>query len=125
MKKFLALVLAAIMLLSVASFAAAEDVISVTIPHYKTGENVGAIFFLPQVARFNALYEGKYHIEIEELTQDMYADKIQQLGQQNKLPVLVEGGNTEWIKNVVIPNNLFTDMAPFLADHPEVADLLI
>ena len=125
MKKILSLVLAAMMLLSMASFAAADGVVSVTIPHYKTGENVGAIFFLPQVERFNKLYEGKYHIQIEELTQDMYADKIQQLGQQNKLPVLVEGGNTEWIKNVVIPNNLFTDLAPFLAEHKEVADLLI
>ena len=125
MKKVLALVLAAMMLLGMMPFALADGVVSVTIPHYKTGENVGAIFFLPQVERFNALYEGKYHIEIEELTQDMYADKIQQLGQQRKLPVLVEGGNTEWIKNVVIPNNLFTDLAPFLAEHKEVADLLI
>ena len=89
MKKVLALVLAAMMLLGMMPFALADGVVSVTIPHYKTGENVGAIFFLPQVERFNALYEGKYHIEIEELTQDMYADKIQQLGQQNKLPVLI------------------------------------
>lgn len=125
MKKFLALLLAAAMLLGVTSFASADGVISVTIPHYKSGENVGAIFFLPQVERFNAKYEGKYHIEIEELTQDMYADKIKQLGQQNKLPVLIEGGETEWIKNVVIPNHMFLDMTGFLAEHPEVDALLI
>lgn len=125
MKKLLAILLTAVMLMSMASFAAADDVISVTIPHYKTGENVGAVFFLPQVERFNKLYEGKYHIEIEELTQDMYADKIKQLGQQNKLPALIEGGETEWIKNVVMPNHLFLDLSGFVAENPDMGALLI
>jgi len=125
MKKLLALVLSAMMLLSIASFAMADGAITITVPHYKTGENVGAIFFLPQVERFNTLYEGKYHIEIEELTQDMYAEKIKQLGQQNKLPALIEGGETEWIKNVVMPNHLFLDLSSFVAEHPEISDLLI
>ena len=31
--------------------------ISITIPSYKTGENVGAVFFEPQVERFNEKYE--------------------------------------------------------------------
>ncbi|MBQ9195998.1 MAG: extracellular solute-binding protein [Clostridia bacterium] len=125
MKKLLALALAAMMLLGMMSFAHADGVISITVPHYKTGENVGAIFFLPQVERFNTLYEGKYHIEIEELTQDMYAEKIKQLGQQNKLPALIEGGETEWIKNVVMPNHLFLDLTSFVDENPDLAALLI
>lgn len=123
--RILSLVLAAMMLCGmVGTVASAEGVVELTIPHYKTGENVGAVFFLPQVERFNKLYEGKYHITIEELTQDLYAEKMKQLGQQNALPALVEGGETEWIQNVVIPNGLYTDLSGFLADHPDVAALL-
>ncbi len=125
MKKILALVLTAAMLLGMTAFALADGPVTITVPHYKTGENVGAIFFLPQVERFNKLYEGKYHIEIEELTQDMYADKIKQLGQQNKLPALIEGGETEWIKNVVMPNHLYLDLTGFVAENPELDALII
>ena len=123
--RILSLVLAAMMLCGmVGTVASAEGVVELTIPHYKAGENVGAVFFLPQVERFNKLYEGKYHITIEELTGDLYAEKMKQLGQQNALPALVEGGETEWIQNVVIPNGLYTDLSGFLADHPDVAALL-
>ena len=123
--RILSLVLAAMMLCGmVGTVASAEGVVELTIPHYKIGENVGAVFFLPQVERFNKLYEGKYHITIEELTQDLYAEKMKQLGQQNALPALVEGGETEWIQNVVIPNGLYTDMSAFLADHADVAAML-
>ena len=125
MKKILALALAAMMLLGMMSFAHADGVISITVPHYKTGENVGAVFFLPQVERFNTQYEGKYHIDIEELTQDMYADKIKQLGQQNKLPALIEGGETEWLKNVVIPNHMYADLSDILENNPELRASLI
>jgi raffinose/stachyose/melibiose transport system substrate-binding protein len=103
-----------------AAVPALADVIEVTIPHYKSGQNVGAIFFLPQVERFNAKYEGKYKIIIEELTQDLYNDKMQQLGIQGKLPALIEGGTLEWLEDVVIPNKLYRDLTPFLAANPEV-----
>lgn len=57
-------------------------VIEVTVPTYKTGENAGAAYFEPMIERFNAKYEGKYHITIEEVTQDVYPEKLKQLGQQ-------------------------------------------
>ena len=47
--------------LSLTAFAG-ETVI--TIPHFKSGENVGAIFFLPQVERFNEKYAGQYKVVI-------------------------------------------------------------
>jgi len=125
MKKFTriaAFVLVALMMVSVAAVAAAEIV--VTLPHYKTGENVGAKFFEPQVARFNEKYDGQYEIVIEEITQEMYADKMKQLGQQRKLPFLVEGGDMDWIKDVVVPNGMFYDLTEFLGEHPEVASLI-
>ena len=127
MKKFLksvSLFLALALLLTCVSFAAADGVVEVTFPTYKTGENVGAIFFEPLVERFNAAYEGKYHITLEELTQDMYTDKIKQLGAANALPFLVEGGDTEWIKQVVIPNDLFVDLSGLIADN-NLMDILI
>lgn len=125
MKKFTriaAFLLVALMMVSVAAIAAAEIV--VTLPHYKTGENVGAKFFEPQVARFNEKYDGQYEIVIEEITQEMYADKMKQLGQQRKLPFLVEGGDMDWIKNVVVPNGMFYDLTEFLGEHPEVDSLI-
>lgn len=99
-------------------------VIEVTIPHYKTGENVGAKFFLPQVERFNEKYQGKYHLSIEEITQDVYPEKIKQLGQQGKLPALIEGGETMWMEQVVIPNNMFYDLKDFADSHPNIKNVI-
>ena len=127
MKKFLksiSLVLMLSLLLSCVSLASADGVIEVTLPTYKTGENVGAVFFEPLVERFNAAYEGKYHITLEELTQDMYTDKIKQLGAANALPFLIEGGDSEWIKQVVIPNDMFVDLSGLIAEN-NLEDILI
>ena len=125
MKKLLALLLTLALLLSLAGTALGADVVELKIPHYKSGENVGAIFFLPQVERFNQLYEGKYKIIIEELTQDMYAEKMKQLGQQGNLPAFIEGGEMEWIERSVIPNNQFFDWAPYLEANPEFKAILL
>ena len=129
MKKFLkvvSLVMALAMLLTMVNLTAFADdgVIEVTLPTYKTGENSGAAFFEPLVERFNAAYEGKYHITLEELTQDMYTDKIKQLGAANALPFLIEGGDSEWINQVVIPNDMFVDMKSFI-DENNLMDILI
>lgn len=122
--KMVSLVLALMMVLSCVSFASADGVIEVTLPTYKTGENVGAVFFEPLVERFNTAYEGKYHITLEELTQDMYTDKIKQLGMANALPFLIEGGETEWIKQVVIPGDMFVDLSSFIAEN-NLMDILV
>jgi raffinose/stachyose/melibiose transport system substrate-binding protein len=107
------------------STATSGGVIQVSIPSYKTGQNVGALFFLPQVERFNAKYAGKYKLVIEEIVQDMYAEKMQQLSQQNKLPALVEGGNQAWIEQYIIPGNRFVDLKPWLDSKPELKARLI
>ena len=131
-KKILASVLAGLMLLatagcnnngggstasgSTASGGSSEGVIEVSIPSYKTGENVGAVFFEPQVERFNEKYEGQYKINLETVPQDGFGDRLKQLAQQNKLPVLVQGGDLDWILNVVIPNGLAWDMTNWLEE---------
>lgn len=100
------------------------EVIEVTIPHYKTGENVGAAYFLPMIERFNQKYEGKYKVTIEEITQDVYPEKLKQLGQQGKLPIFIEGGDTQWIENVVVPNEMFYDLTDFVETHPDIKKLI-
>ena len=131
-KKILASVLAGLMLLatagcnnngggstasgSTASGGSSEGVVEVSIPSYKTGENVGAVFFEPQVERFNEKYEGQYKINLETVPQDGFGDRLKQLAQQNKLPVLVQGGDLDWIRNVVIPNGLAWDMTDWLEE---------
>ena len=131
-KKILASVLAGLMLLatagcnnngggstasgSTASGGSSKGVIEVSIPSYKTGENVGAVFFEPQVERFNEKYEGQYKINLETVPQDGFGDRLKQLAQQNKLPVLVQGGDLDWILNVVIPHGLAWDMTDWLEE---------
>jgi raffinose/stachyose/melibiose transport system substrate-binding protein len=110
---------------SAAPTAAPQQLVEITIPHYKTGQNVGAKFFLPQVERFNKANEGKYKVVIEELTQDLYAEKIKQLGLQSKLPPLIEGGDKDWIEQAAIPGGLFLDLAPWLETKPELKKALL
>lgn len=107
------------------SAAASSGVVEVTIPSYKTGENVGAVFFVPQVERFNEKYEGQYKINLETVPQDGFNDRLKQLAQQNKLPVLVEGGDPDWIKNVVIPNGIAYDLTDWIDSTSSVKDVLI
>ncbi|ONI45581.1 hypothetical protein AN640_04395 [Candidatus Epulonipiscium fishelsonii] len=97
----------------------------ITIPHYKIGQNVGAKFFLPQVERFNTLYAEKYKINIEELPQDGYNDKIKQLAQQNKLPALVEAGDLDWINSYIIPNKKYYDLSEFISSNEYLSDVVI
>lgn len=102
------------------------QVIEITMPTYMAGENVGAVFFLPQIERFNKAYEGKYKITVEEVPQASYADKIKQLALQNQLPVLVHapasgGIDTQWFNQVVVANDMAYDLTQFAEDHPEVA----
>lgn len=100
---------------STASADTNSGVVEVTIPSYKTGENAGAAFFVPQVERFNEKYAGKYKINLESVPQDsIFNDRLKQLAQQNKLPVLVEGGDPDWVKNVVIPNGLAYDLTDWI-----------
>lgn len=108
----------------------AGKVVDVTIPSYMTGENVGAVFFLPQVERFNKKYEGKYHLGIEACPQASYADKIKQLAQQKKLPVLIHQGGSgttdvEWFKKVAIKNNMSYDLSSWIKSNEAVKSILI
>lgn len=102
-----------------------KEPVEIKIPHYKCGQNVGGKFFLPQVERFNKKYEGVYKIVIEELPQDGYLDKIKQLGQQNKLPPLIEGADKDWFEKVIIANQKYYDMTEWLNGKADLKARLI
>ncbi len=96
-------------------------VIEVNFPTFLAGENVGAVFFLPQVERFNKKYEGKYKINIEEVPQAAYEEKIKQLAQQDKLPVILHAmTDTQWFKQVALANNMAYDLTGFADKHADV-----
>lgn len=129
-KRSVALTMAAAMTLGLVvsngTLAKADDVVEIKFPTYLAGENVGAKFFLPEVERFNEKYEGKYKITVEEVPQASYADKIKQLAQQNKLPVLVHapgsgGIDTQWFKQVILANDMAYDLSNFAKENPDVA----
>lgn len=106
--------------------SSAKKVIEVSLPTFLAGENVGAVFFLPQIERFNAKYEGVYKISIEEVPQAAYAEKIKQLAQQKKLPVLVHapgsgGIDTQWFNQVAVANGMAKDLTEFAGKNPDVA----
>lgn len=130
MKKISALLL--IVALSTAALLAegqqetvSDGMTVLTIPHYRAGNNVGAKFFLAQIDRFNAKYDGKYKIVIEQIPNDDYFPKIKQLAQQNKLPALVEEADNNWFQEIVIPNNMSYDFSDWIQARPEIKNLLI
>jgi raffinose/stachyose/melibiose transport system substrate-binding protein len=105
--------------------SASQEEVVLKFPSFRTGQNVAAKSFIPQVERFNAKYAGKYKIVLEEIPQDAYYQKIKLLGQQNKLPPIIEDGERDFMKDVVVPNEMFYDLKPFIDEHPDLKKLLI
>lgn len=107
------------------SSSGGEEVI-LNIPNYKTGQNVGAKYFLGLVERFNEAYDGQYEIVVEEVPQDSYAEKIKLLYQQNQLPPLIDSmSDKDFIEDVVIAEGKFYDLKPWLDSKPELKSRLI
>ncbi len=103
-----------------------KDLITLTFPTYRSGENVGAKFFLPQVERFNKKYEGQYKIVIESIPQDSYDTKIKTLAQAASLPSLVDGiHDTVWLKDFIAKNKLSYDLKSWINENPDIAKLVI
>lgn len=153
MKKFLAFLLAAAMILSLAACAKtpadptdpeppltdnpgdssdptnppAEETI-ITIPSYMVGENAGAVYFEPAVERFNAQNAGTYKILLEEVTEADYFAQMSRLAQTGNLPLIVCGApstTADFVDTVLVPNNFYYPMNDFLASHPEIAALCL
>ena len=103
----------------------ASGTIQLVIPHYKAGQNVGAKFFISQVNRFNAAYSGIYELVIQEMPQDGYLEKMKQPAQQNRLPALIECADALWFEQVIVSDERFYNLGPWLNENPEIRDIMI
>lgn len=102
-----------------------EEVTTITLPTYRAGEDAGAVFFIPQVERFNELYKGKYEIIIEESPSNTHADRIKQLALQDELPAIFQVSDSKWVEEYLITNNKLQDLTEFINDRPDMKALLI
>lgn len=96
-----------------------------TIPTYYTGENVGAEYFEGAVQRFNEANAGVYEVKIESVVEADCEEKMSQLAQNNKLPVLLCGVSDTWIDNRIAKNNLYYPMNDFLDENPDIKALCL
>lgn len=127
MKKGLSLMVTAALLAGAFSgtIYAEDSVVTVTIPSYRTGEDVGAKFFLPQVERFNEEYAGKYEIIVEESPSNTHTDRIKQLAMQNELPAMFQVADSKWVEDYLIANDKLQDLSAFIEENPEMKALFI
>lgn len=102
-----------------------EELTTITLPTYRSGEDVGARFFLPQVERFNKEYEGKYEIIIEESPSNTHAERIKQLALQDKLPAVFQVPDSKWVEDYLIANNKLHDLKDWIDENPELKKLFI
>ena len=102
-----------------------REVIEVVMPTYRSGEDAGAKFFLPQVERFNEKYEGIYHITIEESPSNTHTDRIKQLALQDQLPTIFQCSDSKWVEDYLIANNKLEDLSSFIDSKPEMKALFI
>lgn len=102
-----------------------NEPVVIKFPSYKTGNNVGAKFNLPQIERFNKKFEGKYQIQLESIVQDEYIKKIKLLYQQKKLPPLIEIGADKDFAKIIIDNGDLLDLKPYLDKNPDISNILI
>jgi len=100
-------------------------VTEVVIPTYRSGEDAGAAFFLPQVERFNKKYEGKYKIIVEESPSNTHTDRIKQLALQNKLPTIFQVPDSKWVEDYLVANGKLEDLSAFANSKPEMKKLFI
>jgi raffinose/stachyose/melibiose transport system substrate-binding protein len=98
---------------------------TVTMLTYRSGEDVGAVFFLPQIERFNAKFAGKYKIVVEESPSNTHTDRIKQLALQNKLPFAFQVSDSKWVEDYLIANGKLQDLSAFINERPEMKSRFI
>ena len=125
MKKVISFLLASLLIIAAFAASASAEPVSVTMLTYRAGEDAGATFFLPQVERFNAKYEGQYEIIIEESPSNTHTDRIKQLALQDKLPAMFQVSDSKWVEDYLIANNKLQDLSDFINANPAMKELFI
>lgn len=108
-----------------ASQSQTAELTTITLPTYRSGEDAGAKFFLPQVDRFNKKYEGKYKIVVEESPTATHVDRIKQLALQDKLPAIFQVSDSKWVDDYLIKNNKLYNLKDWMDSKPDMKKLLI
>ncbi len=126
-KKVMALVLAFVMVLSLAACAKNSTVESkpasvetkkepvvIKYPTYQVGVNAAAPLLKQNVEEFNKLHEGEILVEVEEIPGDQaYVDKIKVLLSANELPDLVYAGGYNLLDSA-LEKGAVVDLTPYL-----------
>lgn len=101
---------------------------TITIPSYMTGENAGAVYFEPAVARFNEKFAGTYKIVLEDISEDDYFSQLSMLAQTGNLPLIVCGApstTADFVDTVLVPQNLYYPMNDFLNENTQIKNLCL
>ena len=129
MRKLLSLAIVGLVLVggTFATGGAEEEdgVTSVVVPSYRTGEDVGARFFVPQVERFNEEYEGRFEIILEESPSNTHTERIRQLALQNELPAVFQVSDSAWVEDFLIANDRLQDLSDWLDENTALRDRFI
>ncbi len=120
MKRILCLLLTVALVLPLLGGVALAEPIETVMLTYRAGEDAGALFFLPQIERFNAKYEGKYHITVEESPSNTHTDRMKQLALQDKLPTVFQCSDSKWIEDFLIANDKLEDLSAWVDSKPEL-----
>ena len=104
---------------------AERDLVTITMPTYRSGQDVGAVFFLPQVERFNARYEGIFRVEIEESPSDVHNDMLKGLARAGALPPLFQFSDFPFARENWFNDNVLYNLAPWFAANPDVKNVFV
>ncbi len=102
-----------------------SGVTHITIPTYRSGENIGAQLFLAQIDRFNKKYDGVYEISIEETSDSTHVDIIKNLSNQGKLPVLFQFSDYTYAEMNLFNDNSLYDLSGWLNENPQVKNVFL
>ena len=101
------------------------ELITITMPTYRSGQDVGAVFFLPQVERFNALYEGQYRVVIEESPSDTHNDMLKALAMNRSLPPLFQFSDFVFARENWFNDDVLFNLAPWFNANPDVKNVFV
>ena len=105
--------------------AKASGPITITMPTYRSGEDVGAIYFLPAVDRFNTVYDGKYKVVIEESPSSTHNDKLKGLAQTGNLPPIFQFSDFTYARDNWFDDAYLYNLAGWLDANPDVKSVFV
>lgn len=126
MKKLLAVLLCLVMVLSMAACggkkeASGDGPVTIRLATFQVGVNASAPWFSSVIEAFNAEYEGKIKLDIEEIPGDQaYVDKMKTYISMKDMPDLVFTGGYNLMDDALAANAI-VDLTPYFEADQEFA----